>query len=323
MKSSTPLLPLNDLRAAFGERFQENVGLANYTTAHVGGPADGMLVANSAADLESFIRRLWELDTPFFVLGSGSNVLVSDRGFRGVVILNRARNIKVDAYPPCSVWAESGANLGGVARQVALRGFSGLEWAATVPGSVGGAVYGNAGAHGSDMQKSLLLAEILHPESGKQEWPVDRMEYAYRSSALKRQNLQACVLSARLKLVQSTPDEVKARMEKFSEQRRSTQPPGATLGSMFKNPPGDYAGRLIEATGLKGARAGDAEISPIHANFFVNQGAASAADIYTLIHTAQEKVLDQFGICLELEVEQIGDWSSQPAPQSNIVERNE
>jgi UDP-N-acetylmuramate dehydrogenase len=323
MKSSTPPLPLNSLRAAFGERFQENVGLSNYTTARVGGPADGMLVANSAADLEFFIRRLWDLDTAFFVLGSGSNVLVSDAGFRGVVILNRARNIKIDAHPPCTVWAESGANLGGVARQVALRGFSGLEWAATVPGSVGGAVYGNAGAHASDMHKSLLLAEILHRESGKQEWPVERMEYAYRSSALKRQNLQACVLSARLKLVQSTPEEVKARMEKFSEQRRSTQPPGATMGSMFKNPPGDYAGRLIEAAGLKGARAGDAEISPIHANFFVNQGAATAADIYTLIRTAQEKVLDQFGICLELEVERIGDWSSEPAPQSNIVERNE
>jgi UDP-N-acetylmuramate dehydrogenase len=303
-------LSLDPVRAVFGSRLQERVVLSNYTTSRTGGPADGLLVANTAGELAETAGALWGLDVPFFILGSGSNVLVSDAGVRGVVVINRARNIKIDTHHPApSVWAESGANLGTVARQAALRGFSGLEWAGTVPGSLGGAVYGNAGAHGGDMAGSLVLAEILHRESGREAWPVERLEYAYRTSALKRQPGQAVILAARLKLSPASPETVKATMEQFSAQRRRSQPPGASMGSMFKNPPGDYAGRLIEAAGLKGRRIGDAEISAFHANFFINHGNAAAADIYRLIQAARQAVQDKFGIALELEVELLGDWS--------------
>ncbi len=303
-------LPLDAIRAAFGEHLQENVVLANYTTAHVGGPADALLPVNTLDELEQAVSKLWELQAPFTILGSGSNILVSDAGLHGVAVLNRARNVKIDSRSIApSVWAESGANLGHMARQVALRGLSGLEWATGIPGSVGGAVYGNAGAHGGDINHCLILAEILHPVQGRVAWTVEQMAYDYRSSLLKREHSPAVILSARLRLEPGNPAEIRTRMDTFSEHRRRTQPPGATMGSMFKNPPGDFAGRLIEAAGLKGSTIGGAEISPMHANFFVNHGTATARDIYQLIHRAQKTVADRFGIQLELEIELLGDFN--------------
>ena len=309
---ATPGRPvnLNALRSIFGERLQERVRMANYTTAHVGGEADAMLIVNTAVELESTLRKLWDLDTPYYIIGAGSNLLVAESGVRAVIIVNRARTIKVDAHhEPPTVWAESGANIGTIARQVALRGLSGFEWAATVPGTLGGAVFGNAGAFGGDMAGNLVLAEILHHKLGRVNWTVDQMQYAYRSSILKRQPGEAVVLAARLQLGHSTPAEIKERMDEFSARRRRTQPPGASLGSMFKNPAGDYAGRLIEAAGLKSACIGGAEISPVHANFFINLGDATADDIGELIALAQKTVREKFNVSLELEVELLGDWS--------------
>ncbi len=301
--------PLSALRSAFGDRLQENVVMANYTTAHVGGPVDAMLILHTAAELENAALRLWEMNLSFYLIGAGSNVLVSDAGIRGIVLINRARNVKIDVHSSQpSVWAESGANLGGIARQVALRGLKGLEWAATIPGTLGGAVYGNAGAHGGDIRTSLILAEILHRTQGKGSWPVEKLDYAYRSSVLKRHPGEAVVLSARLRLELDEADSVQARMDEFSGSRRQTQPPGASMGSMFKNPPGDFAGRLIDAAGLKGTRVGGAEISDIHANFFVNTGHAAASDIVNLITLAQQKVFEKFGVQLELEIEKMGEW---------------
>jgi UDP-N-acetylmuramate dehydrogenase len=315
MTLSASSLPLDALRAAFGAHLQVNTSLAAYTTARTGGNADALLTASSTSELEEMALRLWGMDITFTLLGYGSNVLVSDDGLRGVALINRAREMRIDlgsseeGRPP-SVWAESGALIGTIARQAAIKGLSGFEWAATVPGTLGGAIYGNAGAHGSDMNASLILAEILHP-SGKEIWPVERLQYTYRSSALKRERQRThVVLSARIQLKQSEPETVKQLMDGFAAQRRSTQPPGASLGSMFKNPPGEYAGRLIEAAGLKGTRIGDAEISPVHANFFINHGKASAGDIGRLIQLAQKTVADKFGVQLALEVELIGDWSS-------------
>lgn len=303
------LTPLDQLRTAFGDRLQENMLMANYTTAHVGGPVDAALIAQSAAELESAAQRLWQMNIPFFLLGSGSNVLVSDAGLRGVVVINRAHTVKIDTHTnPPTVWAESGANLSGMARQLALRGLSGLEWAANVPGSVGGAVYGNAGAFGMDIKSSLILAEILHRKEGRQNWSSVRLEFAYRTSVLKRTPGQAIVLAARFGLAPGTKDEVQARMDSYNDQRRRSQPSGASLGSMFKNPVGDYAGHLIEAAGLKGTRIGGAQISKLHANFFVNDQQASAIDIWRLIQLAHRTVHDKFGVNLELEVELLGDW---------------
>jgi len=305
----TPL-PLKELREQFGQRLQENVRLANYTAARVGGPADALLVVNSADELEKCVKTLWEMKIPFLLLGGGANVLVSDRGFHGVVLLNRAHTIKIHAQnDPPTVWAESGANLGMIARQAALRGLSGLEWANSVPGTLGGAIYGNAGAFDGDMQKNLLMAEILHPQEGKQIWSVEKFGYEYRSSVLKRSGTQAVILSATLKLEKSTPEAVKEKMDEFSNRRKQTQPPGASLGSMFKNPPGDYAGRLIEAAGLKGMRIGGVQVSPVHANFFVNSEAATASDYRHLIEIVRNTVEEKFGVRLELEVELVGDWS--------------
>jgi UDP-N-acetylmuramate dehydrogenase len=307
-----PELPMNVIRARFGTRLQENVPLAHYTTARVGGPADALLPVNSAEELARTVEQVWELGVPYMILGGGSNVLVSDKGTRELVILNRARNIRIDTKnAPLNAWAESGANLGSLARQTSLRGMSGLEWASTIPGTVGGAVYGNAGAHGGDIAGSLMLAEILHPQSGRNWWPVEQMSYQYRNSTLKLNHSQAVILSAKLKLVQSTPEAVQAKIENFSEQRRNTQPPGASMGSMFKNPNGEAAGRLIDQAGLKGRTIGGAEISPIHANFFVNHGSASAQDIWGLIRVAQATVAEKTGIQLELEIERIGDWDHE------------
>jgi UDP-N-acetylmuramate dehydrogenase len=314
-----PAAAIQSLRETFGSALQENVSLANYTTARTGGPVEALLPVHSAEELEKAGRTLWDLHMPFIVLGSGSNVLVSDSGLPGVVILNRARNIKIDVRSePPSVWAESGANFGSIARQAALRGLSGLEWAGTIPGTLGGAVHGNAGAYGSDMNTNLIVADILHPH-GREAWTAERMQYTYRSSALKRARQAsampgAVILSARLRLSHSDRQTVQAKMDTNAQHRRRTQPPGASMGSMFKNPEGDYAGRLIEAAGLKGTRFGDAEISPVHANFFINHGNASAADIGRLIALARQSVFEKFGVMLELEVELLGDW---PAVQNN------
>lgn len=307
---STPPLPLPALRTLFGNRLQENVALRNYTTAQVGGVAGALVIVQTAEELRNAAQALWQIGVPFYVLGSGSNVLISDKGLQAVILINRARTVKVSdhANEEPSVWAESGANLSAIARQVALRGLSGLEWAASIPGTLGGAVYGNAGAHGSDMAHNLLLAEILQPNQEPQSWTVEQMAYSYRSSALKASPHQAIILAARLKLSRSTPEQVKATMQAMTERRRATQPPGASLGSMFKNPPGDYAGRLIEAAGLKGYRIGSAEVSPIHANFFVNHADTTANDVYQLIQHVRRTVLEKFNIELQLEIELLGDF---------------
>ncbi len=209
-------------------------------------------------------------------------------------------------------------NTGLLARQAAQRSLSGMEWAAGIPGTLGGAVFGNAGAHGSDMAHNLQMAEILHHQGyGNTElWRGDRFEFDYRSSVLKRSQVSAqiqpwaVVLAVTLKLARDEFGAIQERMDALVEIRRRTQPPGASMGSMFKNPAGDYAGRLIEAAGMRGTRVGDAGISPLHANFFINYGQASAQDVYRLICLAREKVLEQSGINLDLEVELIGEWQS-------------
>ncbi len=308
---------LGSLRAVFGGRLLSDIPLARYTAARVGGPADLFLEVHSADELAEAVGRIWETGLPYFILGGGSNILVSDHGVRGVVVLNRARAVRFnDKSKPVTIWAESGANLGLVARQAAGRGLSGLEWAAGIPGTIGGAVFGNAGAHSADMAGNLTVAEILHRNLVSRDgalyrelWPVEKMEYGYRTSIFKRRSGEAVILAAELSLETDNPENVRARIDEFTAYRRRTQPPGASMGSMFKNPPGEYAGRLIEAAQLKGARVGDAQISIMHGNFFLNLGEASAVDIYRLIQMARKAVRNQLGVELELEIELVGDWS--------------
>lgn len=290
----------------FCSRLQQDVPLANLTTARVGGKARYFLVAQSAAELADDVSFLWSENIPLFILGNGSNLLISDSGLDAVVIHNKAKAIVVDDSP--SITAESGANLGTVARQAALHNLTGLEWASTIPGSLGGAVYGNAGAHGGDMSKSLVLANILHRQKGQLSLTGEQMAYGYRSSALKRDPGSAVILSAQLKVTKGDAASIKAQMDENSAKRRNSQPPGASMGSMFKNPQGDYAGRLIESAGLKGASIGGVQVSPVHANFMVNNGSATAEDIHRLILLVQKTVQEKTGVHLDLEIELLGKW---------------
>ena len=300
---------MEELRMAFETKLQENVSMANYTTARVGGPATALISTHTQEELSDTVLTLWHLLVPFIILGSGSNILVSDKGLQEIVVHNRAHNLKIDTKSDLpSIEAESGAILGTVARQSALRGLSGMEWAAPIPGTVGGAVYGNAGAHGSDMKASLKMAKILHKTEGKTDWPVEKLAYEYRSSVLKREKIPAVILSATFNAVKTSREEAWEKINAFQDHRKNTQPPGASLGSMFRNPAGDYAGRLVEAAGLKGKRIGRAMISPIHANFIINLDGAKAQDIYQLMKIAQQAVEEKFGIALEPEIELLGEF---------------
>jgi UDP-N-acetylmuramate dehydrogenase len=304
--NSATLLTLSEI---FGDRLQTRVPLASYTSARIGGLADSLLFVRSADELAEAAARLWQMDIPFILLGGGSNVLVSDRGVRGVVLLNRARAVDVDmqAEPPV-IRAESGVTLNDIAQRAARHGLTGMEWAASIPGSLGGAVYGNAGAFGGDMAANLASVEILHRERGRETWPVEKMAYGYRTSILKREKQPVLILTAALKLAHGNMESIQTTMSRNSEQRRKTQPPGASMGSMFKNPPNDKAGRLIEAAGLKGARVGSAMVSPIHANFFINTDQTRAADMKSLLDLAQKTVYEKFGVMLEPEIEIVGEW---------------
>lgn len=298
---------MTDLRALFGERVQEQALLAPYTSARIGGPADALVTARSADELAQTVKACQGNGLSFTMLGGGANVLVSDKGVRGIVILNRAKAVEFRAGLQPSLWAESGAVFSNLANRAVARGLAGLEWATAVPGTVGGAVYGNAGAFGGEVAHQLLRAEILDG-SGRHWWPVESLGYGYRTSALKRAHGQAVVLAAEFRLSNASPEEIQMKIDQFAAHRKATQPPGASMGSMFKNPPGDFAGRLIEAAGLKGTRIGNAEISKVHGNFFVNHGETKAADIRKLIELAQKTVKEKSGVQLELEVELIGEW---------------
>lgn len=310
------------LRRAFPQGVEENASLAPHTAARLGGPAEVLLTVRSGAELRRAAELIWSLDLPLRILGGGSNVLVSDAGVKGVVVLNQAKAVRIEDP---GVWAESGAFTGTVARRCVEHGLAGLEWAATVPGTIGGAVVGNAGAHGGEISDVLESADLLlrgggsegEPDGSAAEaaptgrvetWPADRLAFDYRQSWLKRNPNQAVVLSASFRLEPGDPETLTSRVAELTDYRRRTQPTGASWGSMFKNPKGDHAGRLIDEAGLKGERRGEAEISTLHANFFLNRGEAKAADVWELLKFARRRVAEQFGIELELEIELVGEW---------------
>lgn len=292
-----------------------NQSLARYTAWRIGGPAELLVVAESIEDLQKAVTLAWEHQVPCRVLGGGSNVLISDAGVPGLVVLNRARRINIlpaqaDAQT-ARVKADSGASLSTVARLCVSQGLAGLEWAASIPGTIGGAVVGNAGAWGGDVASTLLQTTILETDGQVAQWPVNRLEYGYRTSALKGQpgdGRRPVVLEAEFALRPGERSSLEARVAEIRDRRKAGQPEGATCGSVFRNPPDDYAGRLIEAAGLKGQRCGMAEISTKHANFIVNQGGASAGDVKALIDLARNKVKMAYGVALELEIDLLGNW---------------
>ena len=302
-----PVRPIDHLYARLGDKVKENVLLAPYTSARIGGPADIFVTADSAAELARIVKLLWKQEMPFTILGGGSNILVSDKGVRGAVVLNRAKGVRFHSGDQPSVTVESGVVFSNLANRCASKGLGGIEWAATVPGTIGGAVYGNAGAFGGDMAGNLMCADLLTID-GREKYSAERMGYGYRTSVLKRGEVKAIVLAAELSLKNSSKEEATVNIQQFGAHRKATQPPGASMGSMFKNPNGDYAGSLIEAAGLKGTRIGNAEISPLHGNFFINHGATKAEDIRTLIELVQRTVKEKCDVELELEIEFLGEW---------------
>ena len=314
MRLMTTLQTVERLRQIFGDQLQISEPLARHTTARVGGPAELFLTVSSADQLLTAVEVAYAAGLPYFILGGGSNVIVADTGISGLVILNRARKVSFrhsGAGVVCT--AESGANLSALARQCISRGLGGLEWAIGVPGTVGGAVVGNAGAHGSDIDANFLAATVWEPGYGIRVYNREDMAYGYRDSALKRDigagRARRVVLSAELRLKPEAADVLTARAEGFTAHRKERQPGGASTGSMFKNPENYYAGYLIDTAGLKGLRIGGAAISEKHANFFINEDEATAEDIRALIAEAWNSVREQFGIEMELEVELVGDWS--------------
>lgn len=297
----------------YRERLLQNEGLARYTAARLGGTADWLYVAKESTDeLAEVMRAAWEQGVPVRVLGGGANVLISDKGVRGLVVISDVNEITFgEWHEGRNVAASAGVGLTILARKCQARGLSGMEWAVSVPGTVGGAVVNNAGAHGSNIAATLCEAVVLDADKGPQLLTNAELEYDYRTSVLKaRSNRRFLVALALFALQPDDPELILQRMEQFIAHRKHTQPPGASLGSIFKNPPGDYAGRLIEAAGLKGYRIGGAQVSPIHANFFINAAQATATDYYALIRYVQEMVHQTSGVELEMEVELVGDWKS-------------
>ncbi len=303
-----------------GDRFSEavraagfvvtlDVPLADYTTFKIGGPADLFVIAEQVNDLVFFVEQARAWGVPFFLLGGGSNVLISDAGVRGLVILNRCR--RITATGPAMVTAESGAALAGLARRTIRQGLAGLEWAVSVPGTVGGAVVGNAGAHGGCIADNLVSIQVLEAQGLQTIWPAAALAYSYRNSRLKRshdaETRQAIVLKATFQLQRADPRQLEERAAAFLAHRRATQPVEASAGSIFQNPPGDYAGRLIEAAGLKGTCVGGVQFSPRHANFIVNRGAGRAQDVAKAIGLARRTVWAQFGVELKPEILLIGE----------------
>ncbi|HSM57065.1 MAG TPA: UDP-N-acetylmuramate dehydrogenase [Candidatus Sulfomarinibacteraceae bacterium] len=308
-------------RELFGKEFKVDVPMSRYTSARVGGPADMFVTVRNATELQAAVELAYAQQVPYFLLGGGSNILTADAGIRGLVIMNRAREVKfrnTGFSVICTV--ESGMNLSSLARQCIAKGLGGLEWAVSVPGTVGGAVVGNAGAHGGDMNSTLVAATVWEPGRGARIYSNEELAYGYRDSALKQEQGQTgarrVVLAAELELKPEAVDVLMARADGFTAHRKQTQPGGASVGSMFKNPEHYYAGYLIDAAGLKGLRVGDASISEKHANFFINEGSATAEDVRALIAEAWHAVREQFGVELELEVELVGDWQFEDEDES-------
>ena len=304
-----------ELEARFDLR--RNEPMSQHTSFHIGGPADYYLRADTIEILVQAVTAAWAEGVPCLILSGGSNVLVADAGIRGLVIENRCRayHIERKGSMDAVLTVESGAMLPALAGKLAHEGWAGLEWAVGVPGSVGGAVIQNAGAWGRSIADVLISVELLErdegPDKSRRIWrSTDELQLGYRTSRLREMSPEArpIVLQAQMRLRLDDPEEVALRVSGYIQQRTASQPRQPSAGSIFRNPPGDYAGRLIEAVGLKGYRVGDAQISPQHANFIVNLGRATARDVWTLVELAQSKVAEQFGVMLTPEIERIGEW---------------
>ncbi|MFM8593442.1 MAG: UDP-N-acetylmuramate dehydrogenase, partial [Chloroflexota bacterium] len=309
--TSEPALP--------GVKILRDSPMRLWTTWNVGGPADWLIRAGTPAEVAAAVQWGIGKGLPVTVIGGGSNLLVGDGGISGLVVLARTPGERaehlvetIDEGDAVLVTVGANAPLSWTGRYAAERGWAGLDWAVGLPGTVGGATVNNAGAHGVEMKDHLVAAEVLDLDSGAAaRQPREWLEPAYRHTTIKSaaRPRRWVVLRVQMRLPKGDATVLTELADEHAAFRKRTQPGGATGGSTFANPPGDYAGRMLEAVGMKGHRIGGAMFSPLHAYWIVNDGQASAADIRALIHLARERVEREFGVVLRQEVEEIGDAS--------------
>lgn len=289
--------------ASFANSIQYNIPLKNFTTMRVGGPADCFLEAENEKQVAQAIAFAQKEEIPFLLIGNGSNMVISDHGFHGIVI-HLGKEMAEVKCEGIRITAQAGALLPVVSRLAAENGLSGLEFAAGIPGSVGGAAVMNAGAYGGEMKQVVESVRVIADGEIKT-LSIDEMNYGYRHSVLMEKPWT--VLSVTFHLDKGNKDEILAVMADLNARRRKKQPiQYPSSGSFFKRPEGHFAGALIQNAGLKGFSVGGAQVSELHAGFVINTGDATANDIYRLMHHVQNAVKSQFDVCLEPEVRMIG-----------------
>jgi len=305
---SAPVAPalerLDALAAERGIALQADAPLAPLTTLRVGGPADRLAIPSSTEELATVVRLAAEAGVPSFMLGKGSDIVVADAGIRGLVVRSRADDVTVDGT---RLRAEAGASMTALAKRCARDGLAGFDWAISIPGSFGGAVWANAGAHGGEISDVLVEVEVLDPRDGARTLAAGDCGFGYRESRFKHG--PEVILGGLIELARGEPGEIRALLDAHQAHRRATQPlADQNAGSVFRNPPGDHAGRLIEAAGLKGHRLGTAQVSTLHANFIVTDRGGRAADVRALGDHVRATVGDRFGVDLAYEIEFVGGW---------------
>jgi UDP-N-acetylmuramate dehydrogenase len=305
-----PIATGTDIQRRIGVKTSRDEPLARFTTMRVGGPADLFATAHNAFELRALVRFARARELPHVILGRGSDIVIADAGVRGLVIQVRAEGSRVDGE---RFVAESGVQMMRAATEAQRAGLTGLEFGLAIPGTVGGAVWANAGAHESDVAAVVESARVLAADGTESVLPKAELDLAYRDSRFKHGLPGAApdlILEATFRLEPADPDVIKARLDDIRRWRQAHQPLGLpSAGSVFRNPPGDSAGRLIEASGLKGLRMGGAVVSDKHANFIVNDQKGTASDVRRLAEHVQTEVQVRQGVPLELEIEFLGDWS--------------
>jgi UDP-N-acetylmuramate dehydrogenase len=312
------MAPINDielqrldaLAAERGISLVADAAMVPLTTLRVGGTADRLLEVQSREELLAALALAREANIPWFVLGNGSDLVVADGGMRGLVIRNRARSVAIDGQ---RLQADAGAPMALLVRRCTAAGLAGLEFGTSIPGTLGGAVWADAGAHGREMRDVVVAVEAWDPANGTVgTLDAGACRFAYRESRFKHS--REVIVSATLALDRDDPDEIGRRVAQNQAHRVATQPlADQNAGSVFRNPPGDHAGRLIDAAGLKGLRIGTASVSTLHANFIVTDRSGRAADVRALGDRVRTEVGARFGIDLAYEIEFVGDWPAVEA----------
>jgi UDP-N-acetylmuramate dehydrogenase len=305
----------SDIQRRIGVKTSRDEPLARFTTMRVGGPADLFATVHNAFELRALVRYARTRAIPHLILGRGSDVVVSDRGVRGLVILVRAEGSRLDGE---RYVAEAGVPMARAATETQRGGLTGLEFGLAIPGTVGGAVWANAGAHDADVAGILASVRLLDAEGGEAIVAAGELGLAYRDSRLKHpaaDRASEVVVEATFQLGPAEPDVIKGRLDEIRRWRQAHQPLGLpSAGSVFRNPEGDSAGRLIDDARLKGHRIGGAVVSEKHANFIVNDRKGSAADVRRLADHVRGVVAERSGVELAYEVEFPGDWEGWPWP---------